>query len=81
MDLSAVSSDDLAAELAHRHDVFFCAGMRDRIEIAGADHEEILTRCSHGETARLLGMIEREKFLILHEDYETSHAPDDEDED
>lgn len=77
LDLTAVESMDLAEELSRRHDVFFCFGVRDKIDILGADdgHDHVL-RFIHGDSARLIGSMMREIFAVLHEDYDDSHPTD-----
>lgn len=63
MDLSEIPTDDLADELARRFDLFFCVGMRRALD--GLEDEEEIIHRSHGDAARLIGVIEREKVAIV----------------
>jgi hypothetical protein len=69
MDLAEIPTSALLDELARRHDLFFCFGLRQRLGLE--DAEEVNHR-AHGDPTRLLGMIEREKAVILREMLEDS---------
>lgn len=74
MDLVEYSTNDLAQELQRRYDAFFAVGMRERLpgEEPDAQMESVYM---HGDTLRLVGMIERAKFGLLLDIHEDSEDP------
>ena len=66
MDLTEIPTDDLARELQRRYDVFFCVGVREPLGF-GTEKEEHETGWAHGDSLKLLGLIERRKAQMLRE--------------
>ena len=75
-DLAEIPTDDLAAELQRRYDVFFAVGVRDRL--IGED-AQVESQFIHGEPLRLLGLIERAKFRVIIEMHDDSTDDDGDD--